>query len=64
MLFLSYLASINLDRQMSNFDRYWFAGWYSNPLNKYYQKQEWSVSAFDPGYQAKFAVTFRIRPAK
>ena len=57
---LSYLASINIDRQMSNFDRYWFTGWYSSPLNKYNQKQEWAVSAFDPKYQAKFAATYEL----
>ncbi len=57
---LSYLASINLDRQMSNFDRYWFTGWYSSPLNKYNQRQEWSISAFDPRYQAKFAAYYQL----
>lgn len=57
---LSYLASINFDRQMSNFDRYWFTGWWSNPLNKYNQKQEWAISAFDPRYQAKFAATYQL----
>lgn len=57
---LSYLASINFDRQMSNYDRYWFTGWYSNPLNKFNQRQEWAVSAFDPGYQAKFAATYQL----
>lgn len=57
---LSYLASMDFDRQMSNFDRYWFTGWWSNPLNKYNQRQEWSVSAFDPRYQAKFAATYQL----
>lgn len=57
---LSYLASVDFDQQMSNFDRYWFTGWYSNPLNKYNQKQEWAISAFDPRFQAKFAATYQL----
>lgn len=57
---LSYLASVNFDKQMSNYDRYWFTGWYSTVLNKYNQKPEWAVSAFDPRYQAKFAATYEL----
>jgi hypothetical protein len=57
---LSYLASVNFDKQMSNYDRYWFTGWYSTVLNKYNQKSEWAISAFDPRYQAKFAATYQL----
>jgi len=57
---LSYLASANFDKQMSNYDRYWFTGWYSTVLNKYNQKQEWSISAFDPRYQIKAAATYQL----